>query len=80
MNIIKTNSGFDRELTVRSLVKELGDVMRKHLDEATRTCINCERFDEKTEICKFYVPHSRPPARVIISGCVNHKDLDDIPF
>jgi len=40
-----------------------------------RTCLNCCDWNDKTEICMKY--KSRPPAKVIVSGCDSHTD---IPF
>ncbi len=40
------------------------------------SCINCENFDKKGEIC--ILAGSKPPARVIMFGCPAW--LFDIPF
>lgn len=39
-------------------------------------CLNCENFDEKTEMCSLY--DARPPAATIVSGCDSW--VLDIPF
>lgn len=31
------------------------------------SCINCQNFNEKMEICK--LANQRPPARIIVFGC-----------
>lgn len=43
-----------------------------------QSCLNCNRFNEKTEICK--LANQRPPARVIAYGCPKWDDKDQIPF
>lgn len=44
-----------------------------------KTCLNCIRFIENTEICALY--SQRPPARVIAFGCSSYSDsTDEIPF
>lgn len=50
----------------------------KLADGLTPSCISCEWFDEKAEICNGW--KARPPARVIAFGCEQYKDNDDIPF
>lgn len=77
---IKTNNPVlsDRNGAVAAIYVELGKVMRKHLDEATKTCLNCTHFFEKDELCRFNGTNQRPPARVIVSGCPAHED--EIPF
>lgn len=71
-----------RKEAVEGIAQELGQVMRRHLDECTRTCLNCEHFTEKhvnsiySEICS--LAGKRPPARIIAFGCEHYKD--QIPF
>lgn len=43
-----------------------------------RTCLNCDNFLEKSELCKLV--YQRPPARVIAFGCDKHDDTEQIPF
>lgn len=43
-----------------------------------KTCMNCEYFDEPTELCKLY--KLRPPAKIIAFGCEKYEDGDIIPF
>lgn len=43
-----------------------------------RSCINCIHFREKTELCN--LANQRPPARVIVFGCKEWMDKDQIPF
>lgn len=45
---------------------------------AMKSCINCHKFDEATEMCQMF--KARPPARVIAFGCDRHDDIDEIPF
>ncbi len=67
----------DRNGAVAILVTQLTDAMRKELDKATRTCLNCEHFDEPAEGCRKF-GGARPPARIIALGCEHHED--EIPF
>ncbi len=63
---------------VRSkLYNEIADLMVQ-TDGACRSCISCNHFDEKSEICK--IAQQRPPARVIALGCPSYEDNDEIPF
>lgn len=66
----------DRNGTVAVMVSELTKAMRTEIDRATRTCLNCEYFDEPNELCGKW--NARPPARIIATGCADHQD--DIPF
>ena len=61
------------------LVEVIKDVTPNNM--LFQSCIVCEHFGEN-EICKMY--NIRPPARIIVFGCVkfeegSHFD-DDIPF
>jgi len=40
------------------------------------SCVNCELWDEKQELCTKW--GRRPPAKVIVIGCQHH--IPDIPF
>jgi len=63
-----------------SLAKAIHDVAVSFgtaAKRARRTCVNCQRFDERLEICK--LASKRPPARVIAFGC-DSFDPDDVPF
>lgn len=40
------------------------------------TCINCEHWKAKEEICGKF--NQRPPAKIIVTGCEEHSD--NIPF
>lgn len=71
-------SGADLEISISQFAKELGQVMRNHMDKYSKTCVNCERFDQTRELCGIY--NARPPAVVIVIGCEKHKEIDDIPF
>lgn len=51
------------------LISEISDVLHHN-------CVNCNNFEEKTEICT--LAGKRPPAEVIAYGCSEFKDL--IPF
>lgn len=66
----------DRNGAVAVMVQNLTAAMREELDRATRTCLNCEHFDEPNELCRKW--DARPPARIIATGCADHQD--EIPF
>jgi hypothetical protein len=34
-----------------------------------RTCLSCAFFREGEDVCTFYAPPMRPPARVIVESC-----------
>ena len=65
-----------RQAAIIEMAKELAAELEPLVARATRTCINCEHFDEKPELCR--LAGQRPPARVIATGCEKH--LDQIPF
>lgn len=41
-----------------------------------QSCITCDKFDEKEELCTLF--KTKPPAKVIVYGC--EKWEDKIPF
>lgn len=63
---------------VTELTTKLAAMFQTHIDNATKTCLNCEHFFEKDELCRFNGINQRPPARVIVTGCPAHQD--EIPF
>jgi len=36
---------------------------------ANKTCLSCCHFQEGADVCTFYTPAMRPPARVIVTAC-----------
>lgn len=60
----------------RQFIRTVSDAMAKVIEQNTRTCLNCQYFDEKFEMCRGY--NARPPARVIAFGCDKFEDA--IPF
>lgn len=75
----------DGQRTLQSLSSAVanfvGDLTKLHV---IRTCISCDHFDEKSELCrnlKVTAVPARPPARVIAFGCHGWENIDDdIPF
>lgn len=70
-----------RLAAVKDIAEELGRVMRRHLDECTKCCPNCEHWinGPKTapiEVCE--LAGIRPPADIIAFGCEKYQDK--IPF
>lgn len=43
-----------------------------------QTCLNCDHWDDKEEICKKF--SARPPAHIIVFSCPDYDDMNDIPF
>ena len=39
-----------------------------------KTCLSCLHFDEEKELCTFYNPAMRPPARIIVEACLAHTE------
>jgi hypothetical protein len=91
MNSKNTVSDIFREQEIKqfgaNLQAELGKLRKLFLtlqvifDEHKR-CTDCCHFDKEKEVCKLTIgpqfPQGvRPPAEVIVKGCVN---WDDIPF
>lgn len=60
---------------VRTLARSLG----KAVHAGRSTCVHCIYFKEAAEVCTFYTPQARPPARVIAFGCPEF-DAETIPF
>lgn len=50
--------------------------LKRDIEVFTRSCINCEHFNEEKELCSMF--NARPPARIIALGCEHH--IDEIPF
>lgn len=76
--MIKERTGFERTAFIAKLTQAVTMAVKEQLDAATRTCVNCERFNQEKELCGIY--NARPPAAVIVIGCEKHKEIDDIPF
>lgn len=62
------------------IIEALADVAKNafvnELTKATRTCLNCDHFDETKELCNKF--GQRPPARIIAFGCEHY--VDRVPF
>lgn len=43
-----------------------------------QSCINCINFREQTEICG--LANQRPPAKIIVFGCPQYEDKNEVPF
>ena len=83
----------DVKLTLRlagkyELQSKLAQLVQDTIKEVTpknmlfQSCIVCENFETDTERCKMF--NVRPPARIIVFGCVKFQESDgpdmDIPF
>lgn len=76
MVTFNVDDSVSREQAVNDIAKELGRVMRNHLDECTKCCPNCLHWQERAELCNLV--NARPPARIIAFGCELYDDR--IPF
>lgn len=70
-----------RRKTINDIAENLGQVMRRHLDECTRCCPNCTFWingpmTAPIEHCE--LAGARPPAHIIAFGCERYQDK--IPF
>lgn len=65
-----------REAEVNNIVRRLTEVISLELSNSIHTCITCDNFNEKTEICK--LAGVRPPAKVIVNGCSSYEGV--VPF
>jgi hypothetical protein len=71
----------DRQAMFREVGAYLQERLEKALDDATRTCLNCEHFvegppDRTGEKCG--LNNLMPPPSIAARGCDNH--MDKIPF
>jgi hypothetical protein len=74
---IGTLTGEERDATINAIAEELGRVMRRHLDECTKCCPNCEHWvngplTAPIEVCG--LADARPPASIIAHGCEKYQD------
>lgn len=70
--ILKVDGTYDLKLMIDNVLNKIEPIYK--------SCLNCEKFDEKQEICKHMNCNQRPPARVIAYGCPQWEDYDEIPF
>ena len=63
-------------ILAKELATELAKQVEKFMISCLRTCVTCDNFTEKTEICK--LANARPPAAVIASGCSSYDEK--VPF
>lgn len=70
---------FLADCAVKNILKSAVDLARMTSGEFHKTCITCDKFNEKEEVCmKFKM---KPPARVIAFACAEYDNInDDIPF
>jgi hypothetical protein len=70
---VRTNAYYDLQ---SAIVSALETVAKRNL--IYTSCVNCLNFRERDEIC--ILANMRPPARVIVFGCPQWEDIDQIPF
>lgn len=73
MNIKDTK---ERHGNNAEIVVAIDKAIRAAIDSASKSCLNCIHFNEKSELCGRC--NQRPPARIIVLGCEQHED--EIPF
>lgn len=67
----------EREHAIKALSEELCKQLVFILDTNLRSCLNCTRFNEQTEVCILY--DQRPPARIVAKACERWESLE-LPF
>lgn len=65
---------------MHALKSKTSDLLHRELIDkyVVKSCLNCGGFDHKAEVCLFYPGNHRPPAQVIVFGCLSWEL--DIPF
>lgn len=67
-----------RFVTIQQFIERV----ETNIEASLKTCLNCEFFEERTELChnQTNCPQypARPPARIIAFGCDRY--LDKPPF
>lgn len=76
MSIDDTHTVLDQNIA--AALNKLAEAAAKICNEGRRTCVNCLHFDDHAEVCTFYTPQMRPPAKVIAFGCKEFQDY--VPF
>lgn len=71
----------DRKAVIEGVGEYLTEAVRKALDAATRSCLNCDHFqpgppDRSREVCG--LNGLMPPPSIAARGCDNYED--QIPF
>ena len=67
----------EREQAIKALSEELCKQLVFILDTNLRSCLNCTRFNEQTEVCILY--DQRPPARIVAKACERWESIE-LPF
>lgn len=67
----------EREQAVKALSEELCKQLVFILDTKLRSCLNCTRFNEQTEVCVLF--DQRPPARIVAKACERWESFE-LPF
>jgi len=66
----------DRQQMFEAVAELLKPVIVSTLENATKSCMTCDHFDQAKEKCG--LNGQRPPARIIAFGC--ECFIDEIPF
>ena len=66
----------ERERNIAIALKTVGGDVARAVVAAMETCLNCQHFDEPSEVCA--LAQQRPPARVIAHGCPMYAPA--VPF
>ncbi|CAB4131786.1 hypothetical protein UFOVP131_57 [uncultured Caudovirales phage] len=66
----------NRQEMFNAVAETLKPVIVATLENATKSCLTCDHFDQVRELCQ--LNNRRPPARIIAFGCECFED--EIPF
>lgn len=76
---MNTELSIDVPINTKDLAALASKAFHEQMIEAFvfKSCINCENYDEKYQICNLY--NSKPPAKTIVYSC-GDAWVQDIPF
>jgi hypothetical protein len=70
----------ERPASRMEIIEALAEIAKQsfadELTKVVRSCLNCDHFDEPSELCKKY--GGRPPAKIIAFGCNGYDEK--VPF
>lgn len=75
---MNSNNHAALDANIATAIEAMAKALGKAVNDGRRTCVHCGYFDQPSEVCTFYVPASRPPAKVIAFGCPSFEE--QVPF
>jgi hypothetical protein len=66
----------ERQQQIEALAEFVGERVKTALNDACRTCLTCDHFQQAKETCG--LNGQRPPAKIIAFGCECYEN--EIPF